>query len=206
VGATLVPVQTGAIRVVDDRHVQLPRIGQIRTKERATKLRALLDAGTARILSATVSEEAGRWFVSFGCEVERADSPGQPNAIVGVDLGVHHLAALSSGELIENPRALSRYEQRMVRLQRELSRRQKGSKRRARTRARLARCHRRVANIRRDEFHKLTTELANDEGTEADAERCRRSCAQRSSREGGAEPRHPRRLTGAVPPSAHLQA
>ena len=64
-------------RVVDDRHVQLPRIGVVRTKEQTTKLRQLLDGGRARILSATISEEAGRWFVSFGCEVERDDAPAR---------------------------------------------------------------------------------------------------------------------------------
>ncbi|MCU1490181.1 MAG: transposase [Acidimicrobiaceae bacterium] len=157
---------TGAIRVVDDRHIQLPRIGQIRTKEQATKLVELLDAGTARILSATVSKEAGRWFVSFGCELERGDAPAsKANAVVGVDLGVTHLAALSTGEIVENPRALSRYARRMVRLQRELSRRQKGSKRRAQTNARIARTHVRVANLRRDELHKLTTQLVRTYGT-----------------------------------------
>ncbi len=101
---------TGAIRVRDDHHVQLPRLGVVRTKEPATKLRELLDAGSARVLSATISEEAGRWFVSFGCEVERADAPARlPLAVVGVDLGLKHLAALSTGELVENPKALERY-------------------------------------------------------------------------------------------------
>ena len=76
-----------------------------------------------------------------------------------------HLAALSTGELVENPKALERYRRRMARLQRELSRREKGSKRRARTKARLARTHVRVANLRRDAIHKLTTELASTYGT-----------------------------------------
>ena len=123
--------------------------------------RALSDqvvAGTARVLSATIKEEAGRWFVSFGCKVVRRDPVATyPEAIVGVDLGVHHFAVLSTGELFENPRPISQRARRMARLNRELSRAQKGSKRRARTRAKLARCHRRVANLRRDTLHKLTT-------------------------------------------------
>ncbi len=156
---------TGAITVVDDRHVQLPRLGRIRTKEPAVKLRRLLDRGQARILSATVSEEAGRWFVSFTCEVERQDLPAtEPAAVVGIDLGVKHLAVVSTGEVVENPEALFRYERRMRRLQRAASRRQKGSRRRARTRTRLARCHRKVANTRRDVLHQLTTRLATTYG------------------------------------------
>jgi putative transposase len=140
---------TGAIKVVDDRHVQLPRLGALRTKEPATKLRLLLDGGLARILSATISEQAGRWFVSFTCEVERRDRGATyPSEIVGVDLGVRHLATLSNGEIVENRKALSRYARRMARLGRELSRRENGSKRRERTKAQLARCHKLVADTR----------------------------------------------------------
>ena len=156
---------TGAITVVDDRHVQLPRLGCIRTKEPAVKLRRLLDRGQARILSATVSEGAGRWFVSFTCEVERQDLPAtDPAAVVGIDLGVKHLAVVSTGEVVENPEALSRYERRMRRLQRAASRRLKGSRRRARTKVQLARCHRKVADTRRDVLHQLTTPLATTYG------------------------------------------
>ena len=55
---------TGSIRVTP-RHVQLPRIGKVRTKERTDKLLALLQSGKARILSATIAREADRWFVSL---------------------------------------------------------------------------------------------------------------------------------------------
>ena len=131
--------------------------------------RALSDqvvAGMARVLSATVKEEAGRWSVSFGCALERHDPVATyPEAIVGVDLWLHHFAVLSTGELFENPRPISQRARRMARLNRELSRRQKGSKRRARTRAKLTRCHARVANLRRDTLHKLTTQLATAYGT-----------------------------------------
>jgi len=82
-----------------------------------------------------------------------------------VDLGVHHLVVLSTGELFENPRPISRHARRMARLNRELSRAQKGSRRRAKTGAKLARCHARVADLRRDSLHKLTTHLATAYGT-----------------------------------------
>lgn len=98
--------------------------------------------------------------------MERTDASARlPDAVVGVDLGVRHLAALSTGELVENPKALICYERTMARLQRELSRRQRGSRRRRQTRAELARCHARVANTRRDVIHKLTNGLASTCGT-----------------------------------------
>jgi len=157
---------TGSIAVVDDRHVKLPRIGPVRTKEQATKLRELLDDGRARICSATISEKAGRWFVSFTCKVERQDAHGRlAEVVVGVDLGVKHLAVLSTGEVVENPKAFGRYARRMARLSRELSRRELGSKRRRRTKAKLARCHAKVANTRWDATHKVTRGLVSSYGT-----------------------------------------
>jgi len=157
---------TGSIGVVDDRHVKLPRIGRVRTKEQTTKIGGVLDARRGRICSATISEEAGRWFVSFTCEVERHDDPGRlPDAVVGVDVGVKHLGVLSTAEVVENPKALGRYGRRMARLSRELARRELGSRRRRRTKAKLARCHAKVANTRRDAIHKLTSGLASSYGT-----------------------------------------
>jgi Transposase and inactivated derivatives len=68
-----------------------------------------VEAGTARVLSATVSERAGRWYVSFGVEMERAElPPTKPEAVVGVDVGVKVLAVLSTGEVVANPKHLGR--------------------------------------------------------------------------------------------------
>ncbi len=165
-------ITTGAFGVADDRHVRLPRIGVIRTKEPTTKLRAHLQAGTARILSVTVSESGGRWYVSFGCQVERPKAvPEHPDAVVGVDVGVKSLAVLSTGEVIPNPKHTSRYARRMTRLQRQGARRVgpgKGrppSKRWQRSKARLGRAHARVSAARTDGLHKLTTRLATTYGT-----------------------------------------
>ena len=161
---------TGAIAVVDDRHIRLPRIGVVRTAESTIKLATKLDAPSARVLSATISEQAGRWFVSFTCETERDDRrPNGDGDVVGVDVGVSHLAVVAGADaeptFTANPRPLITNRRKMTRLQRELSRRKPGSKRRAGTKARLAVCHRRIAAVRRDSMHKLTTDLAKTHGT-----------------------------------------
>ena len=65
-------VTTASFGIVDRHHVRLPRIGVLRTKEPTVKLARKLSDSTARVLSATVCERAGRWYVSFCCEVERA--------------------------------------------------------------------------------------------------------------------------------------
>ena len=152
---------TGAIRVDGKSHVVLPRIGRVRTHEPTTALLEGIEAGKARILRATVSREGGRWFVSFTCEVEREPkAPKFPGTVVGVDVGLRHLAVLSTGEKVPTPRPLRKALRKLARLNRELSRREPGSRNREETRRRLARLHARVARIRRDALHKLTTRLA----------------------------------------------
>src|SRR3982074_1473247 len=100
---------TGVFGLVerDRRHVKLPRIGTIRTHESTRTLARHVERGTARIRSATVSHRAGRRQVSFSVEITRNDpAPSQPDAVVGVDLGITSLAVLSTGEVIANPRHL----------------------------------------------------------------------------------------------------
>jgi len=165
-GREAVSFTTGAIRVDDQSHVVLPRIGRVRTHEPTTALRERIAAGTARILRATVSREGGRWFVSFTCEVERAvGRPRQPGTVLGVDAGVRDLAVLSTGERVPAPRPLKQALRRVARLNRELARRQPGSKNWEATRGKLARLHAHVANVRRDVLHQLTTRLARGYGT-----------------------------------------
>ncbi|WFE21646.1 IS607 family element RNA-guided endonuclease TnpB [Solwaraspora sp. WMMD937] len=166
---------TGAIRVEPDRmHVVLPRLGRLKLHESARKLARRIEAGTARIMSATVRRDGGRWHVSFTVEVERAErSPARPGSVVGVDVGIRHLAVLSTGELVDNPRHLVAARQRMHALGRTLSREQgpdrrtgrRPSKRWERAASRLGRAHARVAHLRRDGLHKLTTRLATTYGT-----------------------------------------
>ncbi|GGM57921.1 transposase [Micromonospora sonchi] len=166
---------TGTMRVEADRkHVVLPRLGRLKLHESARKLARRLDNGTARIMSATVRRDGGRWQVAFCVEVDRADrTPGCPGSVVGVDVGVTHLAVLSTGELVDNPRHLAAAQTRLRRLGRALSRKtgpdrrtgQRPSQRWARASARLGRAHARVSNLRRDGLHKLTTRLARTHGT-----------------------------------------
>lgn len=166
---------TGAIRVEADRmHVVLPRLGRLKLHESARKLARRVDNGTARIMSATVRRDGGRWHVAFTVTVERTvRTPARPESVVGVDVGIAHLAVLSTGELIDNPRHLNTAQIRMRALGRALSRKtgpdrrtgRRPSKRWERAAARLGRAHARVAHLRHDGLHKLTTRLAAEHGT-----------------------------------------
>jgi putative transposase len=146
--------------------IVLPRLGAIATHESTRKLARRLEDGTARILSATVTRTAQRWFVSFTVEVER-DLPARhprPGSAVGIDLGVKALmtGVDDAGTVITvpGPKPLAAALRSLRRASRAHSRKQPGSMRRARSAARLARLHARVANVRTDVLHKATSALA----------------------------------------------
>lgn len=143
---------TGTIKA-DNRTIQLPVIGRVQFQPGE---RGYLPWGKHAQVS--VTEKAGRWFVSVvGPEVSEATPEGPA---VGLDLGVARLATLSDGTVIENPKALQRGQRKLKRLQQEVSRKKKGSANRNKARHRLAKAHDRVRNVRRDALHKATTSIA----------------------------------------------
>jgi putative transposase len=154
---------TGSIRVFS-RHIGLPRIGKVKSKESTDKLLKLLEEGKARILSATISREADRFYVSLTCEVERPDpKPKEVRSeddVVGVDLGLASFAVLSDGTKIDPPKPLAKKLRLLKRRSKQLSRKEKGSNNGRKAALALARLHRKVKNLRRDFLHRLTTWLA----------------------------------------------
>jgi len=144
---------TGTIRF-KGRHIQLPRIGKVRIKEK----REIYYKG--RILSATVRRRADRWFVSVTVEEAIPNPTPVSGQGVGVDLGVKTLATLSDGASIGNPRVLGSRLRKLRQLNKSLSRKKKGSKNREKAKMRIAKMYLRIFNIRQDTLHKLTTYLA----------------------------------------------
>ncbi len=92
---------TGSLKVFSDA-IQLPRLGRLRLKEKDYL------PTSAKILSATVSEQAGRWYVSLQVEEKQITPERTATSAVGVDLGIKTLATLSNGTTFSNPRALKR--------------------------------------------------------------------------------------------------
>jgi putative transposase len=166
---------TGVIRVETDRHhVTLPRVGRIKTHESTRKLARRLQAGTARIMSATVRRQGHRWYCAFTVQVHRAQTtPARPDDRVGVDVGIRTLAVLSTGECVPNPRHLDQSLSKLRTAARTMSRRagpdrrtgQRPSKRWQRARDQVSRLHARVSHQRCDGLHKLTSALSATYGT-----------------------------------------
>jgi putative transposase len=144
---------TGTI-VVFPAAIQLPRLGRLRLKERH-----YLPTGGIRILSATVSEQAGHWYVSMLVEQDQV-VPENTRPVVGVDLGIKHLATLSDGTVIPNPKPLKRRMRKIKRLHRAVTRKQKGSQNRKKAAHTLGKAYRTAANQRANTLHQLTSRLA----------------------------------------------
>jgi putative transposase len=137
--------------------IQLPRLGRLRLKEHGY----LPTTGTpgVHVLSATVCEQAGHWYVSIQVEHERR-VPVNTGSVVGVDLGVKTLATFSDSTVIPNPQPLKRRLKKLKRLHRAVTRKHKGSKNRRKAARTLAKQYRKVANQRANTLHQVTTRLA----------------------------------------------
>ncbi|MGX1805749.1 IS607 family element RNA-guided endonuclease TnpB [Nocardia sp. NPDC055321] len=175
---------TGTIGVDADRHhVRLPRVGRIKTHESTRKLRRRIETGTARVLSATLAQDAsGRWHVAFQTLVARAvEVPGRGGSgvpVVGVDVGVKADSLLVVGApdgrevaRVRAPKSLTSAQNRLRALQRRAARRigpydphtqvrRRPSNRWRRTQSRIGRTHTHAAAVRRDVLNKATTDLA----------------------------------------------
>jgi putative transposase len=139
---------------VEGCRIRIPNLGWVRMRE---SLRFV-----GKIVSATVSRTAHRWFVSITFELPKTpETICENQATVGVDLGVETMASLSTGEKVEGAKPYKRLLSRLKRLSRSLSRKVKGSRNREKAKRKLSRLHARIANIRNDATHKLTTDLAN---------------------------------------------
>lgn len=147
------------------RRIIVPRFGSLRVHESTKRLCRALSRG-AVIQSVTISRGGHRWYASILTKQPAppvtASKRQQSAGTVGVDIGVHHLAALSTGEIIDNPRHLHSAQKRLAKVQRALSRTVKGSRRRRRAAAKVGRRHHEIAERRATTLHQLTKRLATE--------------------------------------------
>jgi putative transposase len=147
---------------LEERHLRLPKIGLVRLKETRSER-----GFEGRILSATITRHADRWFCSLAVELEREIALPRPVTracdVVGVDLGLKNAAVIHDGSLtrlVEPKQALRRNLAKLRRLDRQLARKQKGSRNREKVKLRWARLHYKVSCQRQDFLHQLSCSLA----------------------------------------------
>lgn len=146
-----------AIKLNETRDkIYIPKLGWVRMAER---LRF-----TGKIMSATVSRVADKWFVSISVGISVVPKQTENQSPIGVDLGVSALATTSDGEVFTSSKPLRLLQKQLRRLSKSLSRKIKKSKNWFKAKTKLARLHARIANIRKDCLHKLTTYLVKNYG------------------------------------------
>lgn len=144
------------------QHVTIPGAGSVKLR----KGRAVPAFGRAWIVA-----KNGRWYACFECERAEMQGPVDLRQIVGVDRGVHVLAALSDGSLIRNAAVGEKRKAATARLQRELDRatlrdgvgrvRNRRDPQRCAAALRLARSNEREANARLDYTHKAARAIVS---------------------------------------------
>lgn len=136
-----------------DKKIHIPKLGWVKMHE---SLRL-----NGKIVSATISRVADRWFASVTVQTEDKPMVSENQATVGLDVGIKALATLSTGEVIEGPKPHRSLLNRLRRLSRSLSKKEKGSKNRYKAKCKLAKLHARIGHIRQDALHKLTTNVTS---------------------------------------------
>lgn len=166
------------VKIVDYKHIQLPKIGVVKIHE---SLRKLIAANPLKIGTTTVSKDSsGRWFISMTVwledsrevEVDLTQRVGVSS--LGIDLGVKTLATVCNdqGEVVwiepnhkELDKALIRLRRAEKALARSRNNNKSGFKDKGRYQKKLRKkqlIHSRVRNLRRDQQHKFTTRIAAD--------------------------------------------
>ena len=132
----------------------LPKIGKVKLTE---KLRF-----NGKIMSATVSNKADKWFIAITVDTEVKKEKQLINDVVGVDLGLTHFATLSTGNTFDSPKALRKNEKKLKRKQRQHSKKVKGSNNRRKSAIKLAKLHYKIVCKRHDFLHKLSKKICHE--------------------------------------------
>lgn len=136
---------------VNGDRVLIPKLGPVRFR--------LYRELKGRVLDVTLRLWAGRWHVSFSCDLGDAPLKRPVASAIGVDVGLSAFATLSDGTRVGNPRFFKIAEGLLARRQRSLARKSRGSRSRERAKRLVQRAHAHVRNQRLDFALKLACEL-----------------------------------------------
>ena len=142
---------------LEKRTIKLPKIDEI-------KIRGYRNLNTFphKILNATVTKEAGKYYVSVCVEEEIIELEFVPRFYIGLDLGVKTLVTCSDGVSFEKLKEIEVQEMRIKGLQRALSRSKKGSNNRKKLIEKIERAYQKIRNMRKYYIHSITTKIVKE--------------------------------------------
>jgi len=137
-----------------NNRIFLPKLGWLRYRNSREVL------GTVK--NVTVSQRAGRWFVSIQTERE-IDAPVHlSSSMVGIDMGIARFATLSDGSFIAPRNSFKKHERKLAREQQRLARKVKRSNNWKKQKRKITRLHARIADVRNDFLHKTSTAISKN--------------------------------------------
>ncbi|HGL6719217.1 transposase [Burkholderia contaminans] len=132
----------------------LPKLGWLRYRNSRDVL--------GEVRNATVSQNAGKWFVSIQTAREVEQPVSKATSAIGIDMGIARFATMSDGSYLAPLNSFKLHEARLCRAQRAMSRKTKFSNNWKKAKARIQRIHARIGNSRRDYLHKATTTISQN--------------------------------------------
>ena len=144
---------------LQDGRLYLQHIGRVRIR-----LHRPLPEGAVVKQVVVQRTSADEWYATLQIEAPDVQVEPRTEPSVGIDLGLEYLIALSTGEVISNPRWFRATEQALALAQQQQARCVRGSRRSLELGRRIARWHELVARQRRDWQHKISRRLVQDYG------------------------------------------
>lgn len=151
----------GSIQIEGSR-AKLPRIGWLRLAEQDY---LPVDAD---VNSATLSNDAGVWFISVQALRPKPDMLSTRPIVLGVETGIRYAAVtvaqsadghIAEPTIYENPRVFDKYAKKLARLNRELARRKQGGQNWRKTKNEIAKLNRRIRSTRDHVQHNTSADI-----------------------------------------------
>ena len=156
--------QKGTVAIVDKRYIKLPKIGKVKAVIHRSPNNSWI------LKSATVSQEPdGKYYVSVLFEFNKVENiymVDKTNAI-GLDYASDGLYVDNNGNVGTNHKFYRESHKKLAKEQRRLSRKigskknEKKSNNYLKQLKKVNKIHRHIANQRKDNLHKISTEIAN---------------------------------------------
>lgn len=133
-------------------------IGWIRLKERGYIPGGVM-YGTGGLVYCTISEKAGRWYISVQVKID-IDVPDNDSVlIIGIDQGLKTRVVCSDGTEYNMPKPFRDAERKISRMQKELKRRTRGGSNWKKTNLKLQKAYQKSANIRKHWLHHISHDI-----------------------------------------------
>lgn len=159
------PYSNGIARIIDNKHIRLPKLEKIRTKK-------FLVPDNYRLFNITVEKTStGKYYASICIETEVQSLP-KTNKQVGFDLGLIDLLIGSDGTRVERPKFAYVNKDKLTQEQRKLSKMRTKLERAKlnldecrnyqKQKHKVAKLHEHIANCAKDFNHKLSRRLVEE--------------------------------------------